>query len=83
VKLPRDYGGHVGYNSILKHGNGVEHKWCYLHEQRPDEAWIFKHFDSLREDGIARQCAHTALGLPGTTDLPLRESIEFRALVLH
>lgn len=83
VKIPRDYGGRAGANSILKYGNEVEHKWCYLHEQRPDEAWIFKHFDSLPGGGIARKCAHVALRLPETIHLPPRESVEFRVLVLH
>jgi hypothetical protein len=83
IRAPRDYGGRLGAISILKHGNGAEHKWYYLPEQKPDEVWLFKHFDSLKEDGIARQCAHTALELPGTNDLPPRESVEFRAMVFH
>ena len=70
--------------AFLKHRNdGAEHKWCYVHEQQPNEAWIFKHFDNLQQDGIARQCAHVAFSLPGTTDLLPRESVEFRVLVLY
>lgn len=83
VELKRHYGDRAGSNSILKHGHGAQHKWYYLHEQQPSEAWLFKHFDSLEADGIARQCVHTALELSGTRDLPPRESIEFRALVLY
>jgi len=83
VKIPRDYNGRAGANSILKHRNGTQHRWYYLHEQQPNEAWIFKHFDSLQQDGIVRQCAHVAIDLPRTMDLPPRESIEFRVLVLH
>jgi hypothetical protein len=31
VEIPFDYSERLGANSILKHGNGVEHKWYYLH----------------------------------------------------
>jgi hypothetical protein len=75
------YGDRAGANSILKHR--AEHKWYYLHEQQPDEAWLFKHYDSLQEDGHVRQCGHTSFDPPGTMSLPPRESIEFRALVLY
>jgi hypothetical protein len=51
VKLPHDYHGRALTVTILKHGNGAEHKWSYLHEQQPNEAWIFKHLDSLEQDG--------------------------------
>lgn len=85
VATPRDYGGVKGANSVLKHGrgDGVQHRWYWLPEQRPDEAWLFKHFDSLEEEGHARQCAHTSFDPPGTRDLPPRESVEFRAIVLY
>jgi hypothetical protein len=85
VKVERDFGGRAGAYSVLKPGDGNEpgHRWYYLPEQRPDEAWVLKHFDSLREDGNARQCAHTSFELPGTRNLPPRESVEFRALVLY
>jgi hypothetical protein len=84
-KVERDMNGRPGAYSVLKPGKGNEpgHQWYYLPEQRPDEAWLLKHFDSLQEDGNARQCAHTSFDLPGTRDLPPRESIEFRALVLY
>jgi hypothetical protein len=58
-------------------------KWYYLHEQQLDEVWLFKYFDNMQEDRIVRQCALTALELPGTIDLPSRESVEFRVLILH
>jgi hypothetical protein len=83
VAIPRMYGDRALANSILKHGEGAQHQWYYLHEQQPNEAWLFKHYDSLREDGHARQCAHTSFDPPGTRHLPPRESIEFRALVLY
>jgi len=84
-KVERDFRGRPGAYSVLKpgDGNGSIHQWYYLPEQRPDEAWVLKHFDSLQENGNARQCAHTSFEMPGTRHLPPRESIEFRALVLY
>jgi hypothetical protein len=81
-KVERDFKGRPGAISLLKPGDG-NHRWYYLPEQQPDEAWVLRHFDSLQENGNARQCAHTSFKLPGTEHLPLRESVEFRALVLY
>jgi hypothetical protein len=64
--------------STVKHGE--EHRWHYLSDMTPDEVFIFKHLDSKR--GIpAWRCAHTSIEVPGTDDLPPRESLEVRALV--
>jgi hypothetical protein len=81
VAIPIDHGGRTGANNVMKYGG--KHRWCWLHEQQPNEAWIFKHYDSLSGDGHVRQCAHTSFDPPGTSDLPLRESVEFRAIVLY
>ena len=59
------------------------HQWYYFSKMKPDEALIFKVFDSSR-DGRARFTAHTAFDDP-TTPLgaPPRESIEMRLLVFY
>ena len=67
-------------SSMLKFGK--EHSWFYCSDMTPDEVVVFKHFDSKR-DGKAWRCAHTSLAVPGTEDLPARESIEVRALVCY
>jgi hypothetical protein len=57
-------------------------RWYYVPAMQPDEAIVFKVYDSL-EDGRARFTAHTAFEHPDTPDdAPPRESIEIRALAL-
>ena len=59
------------------------HRWYYFSNMRPDEAIIFKVFDSLT-DGRARFTAHTAFDDPATpNDAPPRESIEMRLFVFY
>jgi hypothetical protein len=67
--------------SVLKHGEG-EHRWHYLSDMKPEEVFIFKNFDS-KKDIPAWRCAHTSVEIPGTENLPPRESIEVRALVCY
>lgn len=56
------------------------HRWFYYPEMTPDEALIFRGYDS--DEGIAhRFTAHTAFEDPNTpTDAPPRKSIELRAI---
>ena len=82
VPVPREFNGRKGATGIMKYGNG-SHRWCYLHEQRPDEVVVFKQFDSLRRNGQAWRCAHTSFRIPGTEYLPPRQSIELRAFVFY
>ena len=57
------------------------HRWSYFDTLQPDEAIVFKQFDSDRS--VARFTPHAAFDHPGTPpDAPLRESIEARILVL-
>ena len=57
------------------------HRWFYFPEMSPDEALVFKCYDSV-DDGRARFTLHTAFDLPGPPpDSPPRESIEVRALL--
>merc|ERR1719272_455156 len=57
------------------------HRWVYFPKMQPDEALVFKIFDS-RRDGRVRAGCHTAfkdpLGVPGAH----RSSIEVRTLVI-
>ncbi|EME83072.1 uncharacterized protein MYCFIDRAFT_137464, partial [Pseudocercospora fijiensis CIRAD86] len=58
-----------------------EHKWWYVSEMKPHEAFLLKIFDSKMEDGLARRAPHTAFSWEGDYGLP-RHSIECRCLVL-
>ena len=63
---------HVKYNPA--------HRWWYAPALEPDEALVFKVFDSAT-DGRARHGAHTSFLDPtAPADAPPRESIEVRAL---
>lgn len=58
------------------------HRWCYFHELQPDEAIVFKQYDSSAQ-GVSRFTPHAAFDYPDTPpDAPLRESIETRILVV-
>jgi hypothetical protein len=75
------YNGKLVDNLIMKHQVG--HKWCYLHEQQPDEAFVLMHFNSEDKEDVIMHVGHTAFRMPGTFDLSPRESIEFRAMVVY
>jgi hypothetical protein len=58
------------------------HRWFYFPEMQPNEALVFKQFDSDVSVG-ARFVPHAAFDHPDTrVDAPLRESIEARVLVV-
>lgn len=64
---------HISYNS--------KHKWLYFPKMTPDEALIFKVFDTDANAGV-RFTAHSAFDDPNTSsNANPRESIELRALV--
>jgi hypothetical protein len=48
-----------------------------------EEALVFKMFESDRDAGMAWRCAHSSVAIPGTENLPARESIEVRVLVFY
>jgi hypothetical protein len=79
--LPRLHNGKPVNDLIMKYRAG--HRWCYWHEQRPCETLVFMHFDSDDKKGAIRYVGYTALRIPGTFDLPPRESIEYRAIVVY
>lgn len=44
-----------------------EQKWYYASEMTPEEAWVFKIFDS-KMDGRAKCAVHSSFPLPGQSD---------------
>ena len=59
------------------------HRWVFLPDQRPDEAWIFKQFDT--RDGVAKCTFHNSFPDPCHIDEPDdthgRRSVEFRFIL--
>ncbi len=73
----RRYPHRVGQTYRLKYN--PDHRWIYFPEMRPNEAIVFKVYDS-EKDGRARFTAHTSFEDPATPpDAPPRQSIEMRA----
>jgi hypothetical protein len=60
---------------------GPNQRWYYAPEMTPDEVLLIKGWDS-QDDGRARFTPHGAFDLPDSADLPPRESIEVRTLVI-
>lgn len=58
---------------------GDTHRWYYVSNLQPDEALVFKQFDS-KKDGRARRAPHSAFATPNDSGPP-RQSIEVRSLV--
>ena len=56
-----------------------DHQWYYVSNMTPDEALVFKQFDS-KKDGRARQTPHSAFQCEDDFG-PARQSIEVRCLV--
>jgi hypothetical protein len=78
VVTERRYPDRIGQTSAITWN--PEHRWYWFPRMRPDEALVFKVYDSLR-DGRARFTAHTAFEDPATpADARPRESIEIRTL---
>jgi len=72
-KAPRYEVTNLAYNP--------EQKWYYASEQKPDEAWVFKIFDS-KTDGRARCAVHSSFPLTGQDDdSEARTSVEIRCFV--
>lgn len=56
-----------------------QHKWYYASQMTPDEALLFKTFDT-KGDGVARRVPHSAFETPYDCG-PSRESIDLRCFV--
>jgi hypothetical protein len=77
IASERRYPDRVG--EIYRVSYNPAHAWFYFPALRPDEAIVFKVYDS-ENDGRARFTAHSAFHDPTTpADAPPRESIEARA----
>ena len=78
VVTERRYPDRIGQTSAVTYNPA--HRWYWFPRMRPDEALVFKVYDSLK-DGRARFTAHTAFDDPTTTPHARpRESIEIRTL---
>jgi hypothetical protein len=76
IAAERRYPHRVGETYQLRHNPA--HRWFYFPRMRPDEALVFKVYDS-RTDGRARFTPHTSFVDPATPlDAPPRQSIEVR-----
>jgi hypothetical protein len=74
----RRYPDRVGQTSAITWN--PDHRWYWFPQMRPDEALVFKTFESMT-DGRARFTAHTAFDDPTTRpNAQPRESIEIRTL---
>ncbi|KAJ7664092.1 hypothetical protein B0H17DRAFT_1162821 [Mycena rosella] len=59
-------------------------KWTYFAGVAPDELILIKCYDSLQDGSVALYTPHCAFSDPATpAGVPLRESIELRALVFY
>jgi len=78
VVTERRYPDRIGQTYAITYNSA--HRWYWFPRMRPDEALVFKVYDSLRE-GHARWTAHTAFEDPiSPPDARQRESIEIRTL---
>ncbi|HUC11648.1 MAG TPA: CmcJ/NvfI family oxidoreductase [Stellaceae bacterium] len=78
VVTERRYPDRIGQTSAITWN--PDHRWYWFPHMRPDEALVFKTFESAT-DGRARFTAHTAFEDPTTpANARPRESIEIRAL---
>jgi hypothetical protein len=78
VVTERRYPDRIGQTSAVTYNPA--HRWYWFPHMRPDEALVFKVYDSLK-DGRARFTAHTAFEDPMTPPYARpRESIEIRTL---
>jgi hypothetical protein len=78
VVTERRYEDRIGQTSAITYNPA--HRWYWFPQMRPDEALVFKVYDSMK-DGRARFTAHTAFDDPTTPPHARpRESIEIRTL---
>ncbi|GAA5974229.1 hypothetical protein JCM11641_003340 [Rhodosporidiobolus odoratus] len=77
---------HQPEGEVLSVGFSDRHRYYYLSEMGPQEALLLKCWENLPNSQIGTITPHTAFYDPryyGKKDVPLRQSIETRALVFH
>lgn len=87
--LPKKGEGNGYYDSVSKGDrfetlelrHGPDHKWWYISGMTPEEALVFKIFDSKRS--IKGRSGHTSFVDPRTSQLAPRESMEMRSFVFY
>lgn len=91
VELHRVYRSRPGFAEEYKTTNlfargpkGKQHRWYYLPEQKVDEVYAIKLFDSdsQKKNGPVFGAPHSAFDTKGTNHLPARRSIVCRAIVI-
>ncbi|KAI0159792.1 hypothetical protein GGR57DRAFT_490730 [Xylariaceae sp. FL1272] len=87
--IPPPKGTSELYESVSK-GDGFQtleiranpqHKWYYVSEMKPDEAWMFKGYDS--KDTSESRCCHASFKHTNTSDEEPRQSMELRFFVFY
>jgi len=84
--IRRDFANLDGTSTIVGPIYSPEHRWVYLPDMRPEDAWVFKQYDT-REGLAARCCFHNSFHDPfydsrSLDEIPARRSAEFRVLLL-
>ena len=78
IATERRHPGRVGEIHHIAHNPA--HRWYWVPQMQPDEAYVFKTYDSVT-DGHARFTAHGSFEDPtAPPDAPPRESSELRTL---
>lgn len=89
-KLPEKDDPNRGYYDTVSKGDGFEttevkynpnHKWWYASNMTPEEALVFKIFDSKKS--AKGRSGHTAFTDPRTKNDVTRESMEIRSFVFY
>jgi len=68
-----------GFPPLIGPSISLKHRWVFIPDQKPDEAWLFKQYDT--RPGVAKQCFHNGFADPCHLDDPTkpgRKSAEFR-----
>jgi hypothetical protein len=78
IRAERRYPNRVGETYQIKHNPA--HRWVYFPRMQPDEAIVFKVYDSMT-DGRARFTPHVSFDDPQSPpNAPARQSIEVRTM---
>lgn len=87
--VPPPKGTSSFYQAISKGGGfqvleiryNPKHDWYYCSDMRPDEALVFKVYDS--KNTSQSRCCHASFGLPDTANNAPRESMEMRFFIFY